>query len=302
MFAHSENVCLHEEKNAMENETSTFWNRIPVLIQALILMLSVTMAGTLSWSLLLIFIPAPWSIFIMGAVLFFYLLFFSGRWGHKATKASRSANFRSIKLPSMVWIWSIVAVIAFVVISQSMLVVTFRLVQFPTELFTIYNLENIPLWAAWLFAFMAAMVAGICEETGFRGYGQFPLEKRYGSKVAISLVSITFILIHLNQAWLPPIFIHGLILSVFLGYLAYLTGSLIPSIIAHTIMDVFLFSYWWSDLLGTFIELPIFITGIDFSFMLWVSILIISLALFLWMMLKLNTIRQQNSQLDHQKQ
>ncbi|MDO8124964.1 MAG: type II CAAX endopeptidase family protein [Candidatus Hermodarchaeota archaeon] len=280
----------------MSNKISVLWNRIPIIIQALILMLSVTMIGTLSWSLLLILTPFPWTILIMGGILFGFVLFFSGRWGHKATQEFRWTNFRLVKLPSSVWLWSIVAIILFVVISQAMLVVTFRLIPFPSELFTIYNLEGVPVWVAWPFVFMAAMVAGICEEIGFRGYGQVPLEKRYDQKLAIAFVSITFIIFHLNQAWLPPIFIHGLILSVFLGYLAYLSGSLIPVMIAHTSMDVFLFSYWWSDLLGTFIELPIYITGIDISFIFWTSILIISTILFLWTMQKLNVIRQQKRQ------
>lgn len=284
----------------MKNRIAMFWNRVPPIIQAILLMLSVTMVGTLSWSLLLFLTPLPWSIFIMGAILIVYVLFFSGRRGHEATKETRRTYFRSIQLPSAVWLWSIVAIILFVVISQSMLVVTFRLLPFPAELFTIYNFEGMPLWVAWLGIFMAALVAGICEELGFRGYGQVPLEKRYTAKVAIAIVSVTFILIHLNQSWLPPIFIHGLILSVFLGYLAFLTGSLIPAMIAHTGMDVFLFSYWWSNLLGTFSELPIFITGVDFNFIFWTSILIVSLVLFLGTLLKLNSIRQRNLQLDLQ--
>ena len=284
----------------MKNRIAMFWNRVPPIIQAILLMLSVTMIGTLSWSLLLILTPLPWSLFIMGAILIVYVLFFSGRWSHEATKGARRTYFRSVQLPSAVWLWSIVAIILFVVISQSMLVVTFRLIPFPAELFTIYNVEGLPLWAVWLAFFMAALVAGVCEEIGFRGYGQVLLEKRYTTKVAIAIVSVTFILFHLNQSWLPPIFIHGLILSVFLGYLAFLTGSLIPAMIAHTGMDVFLFSYWWSNLLGTFSELPIFITGVDFNFIFWTSILIVSLVLFLGTLLKLNGIRHRNLQLDIQ--
>ena len=286
----------------MRNKISRLWNRIPVIVQALILMLSVTMIGTLSWSLLLFLPLFPWTILIMGGILFVFVLFFSGRWGHRASQESRRTNFRSVKFPSTVWLWSIIGIILFVIISQAILVVTFRLIPFPSELFTIYNVEGVPVWVAWLFVFMAAMVAGICEEIGFRGYGQVPLEKRYDPKLAIAFVSITFILFHLNQVWLPPIFIHGLILSAFLGFFAYLSGSLVPVIIAHTGMDVFLFAYWWSNLLGTFAELPIFVTGVDISFVIWTLILIISTILFLWTMQKLNVIRQKSLQIDSKGQ
>jgi membrane protease YdiL (CAAX protease family) len=187
-----------------------------------------------------------------------------------------------IGLPTGVRKRSLLAAIFFVVVSQSSLIVTFRLVEFPTEIFTIYNVEGIPLWLAWMFVIMAALVAGICEETGFRGYMQGSLEERYGPVVSISFVSIIFLLSHLHQVWATSALLHLFMLSILLGILAYSAGSIVPSIIAHTCMDIFAFSYWWSDLLGEFEMQPISVTGIDFHFIFWSMILVISSGLFLW--------------------
>ena len=139
----------------------------------------------------------------------------------------------------------------FVVVGQSSFMMTFRIIQFPAEAFTSgYNLDALPLWVAWLFIVMSSLVAGICEEVGFRGYMQVPLEKRYGPRVGIAIVSIMFVVIHLHQAWAPPVLFHIFAISVLLGVLAYTSGSLIPSMIGHTVLDIFNFSYWWSDVAG----------------------------------------------------
>jgi membrane protease YdiL (CAAX protease family) len=113
---------------------------------------------------------------------------------------------------------------------------------------------------------MGSLVAGICEERGFRGYIQVALEKLYGRRSAILLTSMVFTLLHLGKAWswylIPMIFLT----SVLLGILASRTGSLIPCIIAHTLFDIINFSYWWSHLAGSFRMTTIFVSGIDLPF------------------------------------
>jgi membrane protease YdiL (CAAX protease family) len=95
------------------------------------------------------------------------------------------------KMSAAVWKWGLAAAMLIVVIWQSGMVLTFRIVEFPAEAFTAgYNLEARPLWLAWLMVIMSSLVAGICEETGYRGYMQVPLEERYSPGVAITIVSI----------------------------------------------------------------------------------------------------------------
>jgi membrane protease YdiL (CAAX protease family) len=193
-----------------------------------------------------------------------------------------------------VWKWGLVAATLFVVVVQSGFVVTFRIIEFPAEAFTAeYNFDALPVWLAWLFIVMSSLVAGICEETGFRGYMQVPLEERYGPAVAITIVSIMFLVTHLHQAWALPILFHVVAISALLGILAYASGSLIPSMLGHTVMDVFNFSYWWSDIAGRFERQPIVKTGIDSHFIIWLLIFIVSIVLFLWATHRIMAVRRQ---------
>jgi membrane protease YdiL (CAAX protease family) len=129
---------------------------------------------------------------------------------------------------------------------------------------------------------MSSLVAGICEEVGFRGYMQVPLEKRYGPVVAIAITSLMFVILHLNQAWAPPVLLHLLALGALFGVLAYASGSLIPSIVAHVAIDIVDFAYWWSDVAGRFDMQTIAKTGIDVHFAVWSLVFACSLALFVW--------------------
>jgi hypothetical protein len=80
-----------------------------------------------------------------------------------------------------------------------------------------------------------------------------------------------------------------------MGILAYATGSLIPSIVAHVVLDVFNFSYWWSDVAGRFAKRPLAETGIDAHFILWGLVLGASLALLVWTLHKINVARQRSA-------
>ena len=119
------------------------------------------------------------------------------------------------------------------------------------------------------------------------------MEKRYGPGVGITMVSIMFLVIHLHQAWALPILFHLFAISVLLGILAYSSGSLIPSIIGHTVIDIFNFSYWWSDVAGKFERQTIYETGIDFHFTVWLLIFVVSIVLFFWVVRKIGAVRRQ---------
>jgi hypothetical protein len=71
---------------------------------------------------------------------------------------------------------------------------------------------------------------------------------------------------------------HIFFASVLLGIMAWKSGSLIPGIIGHAILDIFDYSVWWTDLTGGFKHQTIFKTGVDIYFIVWV--LIFSFAIF----------------------
>ena len=149
------------------------------------------------------------------------------------------------------------------------IILLFRCVQFPVAAFRRgYNLSFIPtLPLKWLAVIVSAISAAVCEETGFRGYMQRPIEEHRGVLIAVLISTIFFTLVHLTKAWslagmVPIVFGAGLLL----GLLAWSSQSLIPSMIGHVVMDIGLFAYWWTGIAGEFSARPLRETGIDGPF------------------------------------
>lgn len=271
---------------------SKLWKRLPLIIRALISGFIVNSIGVFSWIAVLMFVPGYWGIFLMPVLLFIYWQYFSGRWWPGRSGAYRQEVFRSQKLSAAMWGWGISAALLLVLVFQSAFVVTFRFIEFPAESFTAaYNLDNLPTSLVWVVIVLAALVAGICEETGFRGYMQQPLEKAYGPFWSIAIVSTVFVLVHLHQAWAPPVLIHIFAVSAMAGVLAYASGSLLPGIIAHTVLDIFNFSYWWSDVAGSYQQRPISETGVDSHVILWSLVMFAGFVAFTVVVKKINQIR-----------
>jgi len=270
-------TTLNETAQPQISGLTKIWRQMPVLLKAILMIALVGIVGANGISVFLAALPMPLSLIAMIAYLFLYWKFFSGSWGPKKTAETRKKYFRAGSLSPMLWKWSLLLAALFVLVFQSSLVVTFRLVQFPADRFSQgFGLESQPLWMAWAVILIAALSAGLTEETGFRGYGLVPLQKRYGQVLANIMISGMFVVFHLNQAWAPPLLLHLFILSFMMGEIAYATGSLLPGIIAHTVLDIVNFSYWWTDIAGRFDYQPIAITGIDLHFLVWSVLFIVS--------------------------
>jgi membrane protease YdiL (CAAX protease family) len=270
------------KQHAISNHPDTTASQGTFLLLTVLSGAAVSTTGIALWSVLIITIPAPWSILPMVIFLWAYLKFFGGAWGGINTGKRLKERFRSIKLKPSVWKWSIGAVILFVIVVQASFVITFRLIDFPSEKFTAdYKmLDSMPLWVAWAMLVAGSIVAGICEETGFRGYMQAPLEKRYRPFVAILITSVMFTLIHINHTWALPILPHIFFASILLGMLAYKTSSIIPGIFGHSILDIFDYSIWWTNITGGFHQRTIFKTGVDLPFVVWCMVFMLALFMF----------------------
>jgi membrane protease YdiL (CAAX protease family) len=277
------------ENLVSEATLSRLWQRIPLAVRAVITgFLVYAIGGLVAWIAVLTIIPIPWSLVVMWLVLWLYLKYFSGSWWPKTTVNARAERFRATKLSPRTWRWSLATALFIVVVIESSLVVTFRIVKFPAEAWAIgLDTSAFPLWMVWLYIILTASVVGITEEVGFRGYMQLPLEKRYGPVAGIGFVAIMFAVFHLNQAWAPIVLFHLFLCGVMWGTLAYASGSLIPGILSHIVGDIFSFSYWWTDVAGSFDKQPIAETGIDGHFIAWTLILVLSIILCLWAMKKI---------------
>jgi membrane protease YdiL (CAAX protease family) len=208
----------------------------------------------------------------------------------RTTQAARARAFRRGTLSPRQWGWGLVAALSFAITIHASLVLPFRIVPFPVAAFRQgYDFSFIPsLPLRWIAVGISAASAGICEETGFRGYMQRPIEQRHGAPASILISSLFFTVLHLSKGWamagmVPIVFGAG----VLLGLLAWSSGTLIFGMIGHVIMDIGLFAYWWTGIAGTFTARPITETGVDQSFLIACAALATSLLIVLLAISKL---------------
>jgi membrane protease YdiL (CAAX protease family) len=269
-----------------DDRGSGAFSGILAVVRALIAAVLVTEAGLLAWVGLIVLLPPILACVAMPGVLVVYWFVFSGRlpWPGE----TRRRNFRRTSLARVAWFWGLAAAALFVVGVEASIFTLFRLIPFPAEQFAPpAALGQATTTQLWVLAVVASLVAGVCEETGFRGYMQRPLELRFGPAWAIALTTAGFAALHLNQAWVVTLLVPLLLASVMLGALAYVAQSLIPGIIAHAVMDVFNFSFWWWHLWGHYDSRPVTESGLDVEFLLAAGTLLISLTLFVLTVRKL---------------
>jgi len=247
------------------------WAKLPITLRAIISGLLLALAAINVWPLLLLNLGMPLAAFAEAIFLGLFLWWTSGGGSPRSTEAARTTAFRSGKLSSRQWAWGLVAAFFFATTIHASIVLLFRFVTFPTAAFRQgYDVSFIPSrLLQWLAVVVSAISAGICEEIGFRGYMQRPIEQRHGAAVAILISSLFFTTLHLTKAWATP----GMVPIVFgagilLGLLAWSSQSLIPGMIGHILMDIGLFAYWWTGIAGDFTARTIAVSGLDGLFVI----------------------------------
>lgn len=284
-----------EESSGSHSTFTRFFEKIPVPIKAILTGIVVYSLGSFSSLAAISIAPFPFSLVLLIMVMYIYIEYFSGRLGNKGPLSVRfrTENFRAVRLSSGVWKWAAFGALIFVVVQQAMFVVTFRVFEYDPDVMITFLPGDQPAWLLWYLVVASALIAGISEEIGFRGYMQVPMETKYGPWVANTIVSVIFLLFHLNQAWAEPAMYPLLFFSsILIGMLVIASNSLLPGIIAHFAVDIFNFSYWWSDLAGKFEYRPIAENGIDAHFIIWLVVFIAAVVLFLLVVSKTNQVRQ----------
>jgi membrane protease YdiL (CAAX protease family) len=266
------------------------WTRLPVALRAIISGLLIALLPANVWPLLLVNLGVPLAAIAEVIFLALYVWWASGGGPPRTTQAARATAFRRSAPTPTQWSWGIIAALFFAVTIHASIVLLFRIVSYPMVAFRQgYDLSFIPsLPLRWIAVVVSATSAGICEETGFRGYMQRPIEQRHGAPVAILISSLFFMTLHLTKAWatlgmVPIVFGAG----VLLGLLAWSSGTLVFGMIGHIVMDIGLFGYWWSGIAGNFIARPISETGVDRPFLVACGVLATSLLIVLLAISKL---------------
>lgn len=217
--------------------------RLPVVLQAMVIGMVVTAAGTIPWALLVganvrLSPSVPWAVAAMTVWLYLYWKYWSGAWWPQSTVTLRRESIRSVVLPKPIWRWSLWTGVLAGTSLVALEMVVLRMVHIPAM--GPAPLSRIPMHSLIALAVMSAVAAGVPEEVGFRGYMQVPIERHYGPVFGVLFVAFVFALAHLNHGlsiFIAFDFLFGLVF----GILAYRANSLLPGATLHCVFDVILF-------------------------------------------------------------
>jgi membrane protease YdiL (CAAX protease family) len=259
-------------------------------VRAVALGLLISLPAAAVWPLLLTEFGAPAASVAEVAFLAIYVWWVSGGGPPARLRTVRVGCFRRTHLSGREWGWGILAALTFAATVHAAIVLLFRLEPFPAQAFHRgYALTVIPSpFLQWVVCVVAALSAAVCEETGFRGYLQWPIESAGAPRLAVLMSAVFFTLVHVNKSWallsmVPIVFGAG----VLLGSLARASGTLLFGMLGHWIMDIGLFAYWWAQIAGTFSERPISKTGWDRAFTIECAVFIVVLTVLVTAILRL---------------
>lgn len=214
------------------------WRRLPVVMRAVLAGVAAAAAGTVPWAGLVSAntrhgSALPWAVPLMAAYLLLYWRYLARGWGWPPSTADvRRANARANPLHPEAWGTALLAGmlgLASVLLLQG---VMSRLVVLPQQ--RDLDASQYPVVTVLLWVVMSAVVAGVVEETSFRGYLQRPIERRHGPVVAILVAGSLFGFAHFTHpevglALMP----YYLAVAAVYGALAYFTDSIFPSMVLH---------------------------------------------------------------------
>lgn len=219
------------------------WGRLPVVVRAVLSGLVVAAAGTVPWALLVSLnlrhgSAIPWAVPPTALYVWLFWRYVRGAGWPRATADARRACSRSNPVASDVWGMALVAGMLGLVAMLALQAVLARLAALPQQ--RDIDPSKYPFVTVLAWVLMSAVVAGVTEETAFRGYMQRPIERRHGPVVAILVTGVAFGFIHFTHpevslALLP----FYLAVAAVYGTLAHLTDSIRPSMVLHAGGNVF---------------------------------------------------------------
>jgi membrane protease YdiL (CAAX protease family) len=216
------------------------WRWLPALVRAPIVGFVVLTIGSTAGVLPVFantkFLPGvPWSLPATVLVMMGFWYYFTGGGFPEATRAARRDATRLKSIPWPIWRAALLPLL-FSLATVTSLRLLFPSVL-PVEAPTIrFDLGSYPVATVVGMLLSVALTAGVTEEVAFRGYLQKPLEDSYGILPALLITGVAFWLAHADKVGLSHLPFH-LIASILLGLAAYLTRSLLPAIIGHTLTD-----------------------------------------------------------------
>jgi len=223
----------------------TLWRRLPVVVRAVVSGWLVTSVGTGLWVLLTIanqkyFTSLPWAMLPTAGYLWLLWRYLRGEGWPRETAEARRESLRANRLSPEVWsaaIGSGLLGLIWVLVVQQVLN---RMVRLPQQI--VPDTSHIPAVTLVGLLFMAAIVAGVVEEAAFRGYMQGPIEKRHGPVAGILVTGVMFGFGHFTHPEVTVVLMpYYVAVAAVYGGLAYITNSILPSVVLHAGGNMFVF-------------------------------------------------------------
>lgn len=210
----------------------------------------VLLSGSIPWAVLgnlnqRIAVLVPWAVIPMTLYLWLYFGFIGGRWMTTGADGRR-ANLRANHVPGDVWLTALPAGLLGIGAILALLVVVSRLVHLPAGS-PITTPAGMPGATMLALLAMQSVVAGVTEESAFRGYMQSLVGRRFGVAVAIVAGGVLFGLLHFpnhpgDVLLMLPYYVA---VSAVYGGLTWATNSVLPALVLHSVGDVVVLTRWW---------------------------------------------------------
>jgi membrane protease YdiL (CAAX protease family) len=186
----------------------------------------------------------PWAVVAMG--LFLWALWrYLGGWGPPGANSERRRRLlRARAVPSPVFGLAVLAGLLSIVALAGFWIVLLQLVKVP--LHTLPDFSQYPFLTVVAVIVMACVVSSLPEEAGFRGYFRSFLEQRLPAAGAIMLSSLVLAPGHCaTQGFVWPVVLFYFLVDSMLGTIAFLTKSILPSVVVHFIGLLIFFTLVW---------------------------------------------------------
>jgi membrane protease YdiL (CAAX protease family) len=212
---------------------STSHSSLAVVGRAVLIGIFVVLAGTIPrnifFALNLRFLANfPWAVPVTAIYLWFF-------WKYLRGNDDRRRLLRANPLPLRVWLWALTAGLLGIVFLVLALNIANRFVALPEQ--QLPNLAGVPKSTVFWLLLAAAPVAGLVEESAFRGYMQGPIERRSGLPMAILITGTMFALVHLD--FTPILWPYYVAVAALYGIVTSRTNSILPAMVLHTLGNTY---------------------------------------------------------------
>ena len=183
------------------------------------------------------FVNIPWAVPVTGLHLWVF-------WKHLNGSDARKRLLRANPVPIRGWLWALTAGSLGIVSLVLALNLANRFVTLPAQ--QLPSVDGVPQSTVLSLLLAAAPIAGLIEESAFRGYMQGPIERCCGLPVAILITGTMFALFHLD--FTPILWPYYLAVAALYGVVTSWTSSILPAMVLHTLGNTYSnLDLWWHN-------------------------------------------------------